>query len=222
LVAGERDAGQRPSESDEGGEPLPVEAWLEGAREGAPESLGRALEACRPYLIGIATHELGPELRPKEGASDLVQRTFLEAARDFGSFNGRTGGEWRSWLRTIFHNNLRHLVRTYRATAKRMLSREVSLDQAKEAALGGPSLVDHVASPSAVAMKKERNQALESAVGRLSGRDRLLLRMRFEEQCTYEEMGRRLGCSPVAARKACCKAINRLRADVDPGSSVAG
>jgi hypothetical protein len=41
-----------------------------------------------PYLGGIAARELGPDLRAKGGASDLVQQTFLEAQRDFAAFRG--------------------------------------------------------------------------------------------------------------------------------------
>ena len=52
---------------------------LVAARRGSREALGNALEACRRYLLAIASRELDPDLRGKGGASDLVQETFLEA-----------------------------------------------------------------------------------------------------------------------------------------------
>ncbi|WP_406699045.1 sigma-70 family RNA polymerase sigma factor [Singulisphaera sp. Ch08] len=200
---------------------LSVESLLEDARGGAPNSLGNALEAFRPYLVRIATNELAPDLRPKGDVSDLVQETFLEAARDFGNFTGRTGSEWQSWLRQIFINNLRLLVRTYRKTIKRNVSVEVSLDQVKAAGIHDRSLVLSGSSPSSVMMKKELGEELQEALTQLSERDRQLLSMRFREQCTFEEMGRRMGYSPVAARKALRKAVARVREQVD-FSSMAG
>lgn len=198
---------------------LPVEAWIEDARGGAPESLGQALEAWRPYLARMAAHELAPELRPKGDVSDLVQETFLKAARDFDKFTGRTGPEWQSWLRAIFLHTLKHLARSYRSTAKRMLAREVSLDQVNGMDLGDGNLTLNVSSPSSVAMKKELGEVVQGAIDRLSERERLLLLMRFREHCTFEEMGRRFGYSPAAAKKAFDKAVTRVRAEVSPSSS---
>ncbi|SIN67821.1 RNA polymerase sigma-70 factor, ECF subfamily [Singulisphaera sp. GP187] len=199
---------------------LPVETLIEDARGGAPNSLGNALEAYRPYLVRIATNELAPDLRPKGDVSDLVQETFLEAARDFGKFTGRTGSEWQSWLRQIFLNNLKLLVRTYRKTIKRNLSVEVSLDQVKAAGVDDGGLVLPGSSPSSVVMKQELGEEIQRALTRLSDRDRQLLVMRFREQCTFEEMGRRLGYSPVAARKALRKAVARVREQIDFSSMV--
>ena len=81
----------------------------------------------RPAVLPVPhrRERVRTDLRPKGDVSDLVQETFLEAARDFGQFTGRTGPEWRSWLRRIFINNLQHLVRTYRRTIKRDVGVEV-------------------------------------------------------------------------------------------------
>ncbi|AGA28167.1 sigma-70 family RNA polymerase sigma factor [Singulisphaera acidiphila] len=198
-----------------------VESLIEDARGGAQKSLGDALEALRPYLVRIAMNELAPDLRPKGDVSDLVQETFLEAARDFGNFTGRTGPEWRSWLRRIFFNNLNLLARTYRNTIKRDVGVEVSLDQVKAAGVNDHNLVLSGSSPSSVVMKKEMGEVIQDALTQLTDRERQLLIMRFREQCTFEEMGRRLGYSPVAARKALRKAVARVREQVD-FSSMAG
>ena len=103
--------------------------WLPEARAGSPEALGRLLEACRRYLLLVAERELDPALRPKGGASDLVQETFLEAQRDFAGFRGRSQPELRAWLRQILRNNLANFHRRFRDADKRRLDREVSLDR---------------------------------------------------------------------------------------------
>lgn len=59
--------------------------WIAAARDGSDDALGESLEACRAYLLLVARQEIDPALMAKAGASDLVQETFLEAQRDFGS-----------------------------------------------------------------------------------------------------------------------------------------
>ena len=52
---------------------------------------------------------------------------------------------------------------------------------------------------------------LQAALARLSKRDQLIVTWRHSQGCTFDEMGRRLGCSLVAARKAWLRALERLR-----------
>ena len=88
--------------------------WLAAARDGSRDALGQALEACRNYLLLIADRELGADLRPKGGASDLVQETFIEAQRDFDRFGGATEAEWLAWLRQLLKHRLANFRRRYR------------------------------------------------------------------------------------------------------------
>src|SRR5689334_5788737 len=94
----------------------PWEQRLEAARNGLQEALGPLLEGYRPYLLLVANRQLPPDLRPKVGASDLVQDTFLEAQRDFAQFHGHTEDELRAWLARVLLNNLANITRQYRAT----------------------------------------------------------------------------------------------------------
>src|SRR5260370_40490207 len=91
--------------------------WLRAARAGSADALGRALEACRGYLLQIARRELGPDLQAKCGASDLVQQTFLEANRDFSYFHGATENEWRARLRAAARDHPPHPRPGHRGTA---------------------------------------------------------------------------------------------------------
>jgi RNA polymerase sigma-70 factor, ECF subfamily len=194
---------------------IPVEACLEYARQGSLDSLGQAFELCRPFLIKVATDELGADLRAKVDVSDLVQETFLEAFRDFEQFTGKTKKEWKAWLRTILKHNLLHVVRRYRESAMRDLAREVGIDQGDSQGVQGGDLVADSTSPSGRAMREERNAGLQRAIERLPKRDRLVLLLKFQEQCTFEEMGRRLGCSGAMAHKRWSAAIDRLRLNMN-------
>src|SRR5438105_1940581 len=102
---------------------------LDAARSGSREALGQLLESCRGYLLMVAKGELDRDLQAKEGASDLVQETFLEAQRDFVQFQGASEAELLAWLRRLLLNNVANFTRRYRTTGKRSVEREVVLDE---------------------------------------------------------------------------------------------
>jgi RNA polymerase sigma-70 factor, ECF subfamily len=188
--------------------------WLAAARAGSPEALGQALEACRRYLLLVAQRELAPELQAKGGASDLVQQTFLEAQRDFPRFAGTTEVELLAWLRCILLHNLGKFSRQYRATQKRGLEREVTLDGDNSAGVQKEHLAADSLTPSSHAIAREMNDALERAVERLPEDYRRVLQMRYREDLPFEEIARRMQRSVAAVRKLWARAVERLKEDL--------
>lgn len=186
-----------------------VERWIEGARNGSEESLGRIMEWCRAYLLALANDELATDLQGKLGASDLVQETFLEAHRDFGRFRGGSEDDLRAWLRAILHHNALNAGLRYRATGKRDVTREVPIRPDPD---DGPwrALVDVQETPSAQVVQREQDEALKQALARLPEVYRQVVQWRNYEDCSYEEIGRRLDRSPEAARKLWTRAIDEL------------
>ena len=65
---------------------------------GDEENFFADLEQYRDYLKMLADMQLNPRLRVKEGDSDIVQQTMLDAHRDFPDFQGKTEVELRAWL----------------------------------------------------------------------------------------------------------------------------
>lgn len=185
--------------------------WLSAARAGSPEALGRALEVCRAYLLRVAGGELGPDLQAKGGASDLVQQTFLEAQRDFARFDGDTEEQLLAWLRQLLLHNVANFSRAYRETGKRDVGREVALagDSSGEGVLPGDG-----PTPSGRVIQDERSQALQQALERLPEDYRLVIRYRYEEERSFDEIARLLGRSPNAARKLWARAIERLQEEL--------
>ena len=172
------------------------------------------LEGLRNYLLRVADRALTPELKTKEGASDVVQETLVEAHRVFHRFKGRTDAELRAWLRKLLTNQVAHVVRRYCGTEKRRLAREVSLD----VALGGQdldeALVADQTSPGGQAVRDEEELALTAALERLPENMRQAVLWRHHESCGFDEMGRRLGCSNVAARKLWLRALEQLQGEL--------
>ncbi len=85
-------------------------------RQGYRSALGELLESFRSYLRLFSDRRLGPDLKQKDGASDLVQQTFLDAQQAFPRFVGNTPDELRDWLERILLSNHDHAM--LRSTTK--------------------------------------------------------------------------------------------------------
>jgi RNA polymerase sigma-70 factor (ECF subfamily) len=191
--------------------PLPVADQLRAARAGSRPALGAALEACRPYLLLIARQELDSVLRAKASPSDLVQDTFLEAQRDFLRFEGKTEAELLGWLRQMLLHNLANLIRHYRDTAKRAVSREVPLagsNRVPEPAASAPT-------PSAEMQANERLQQLQAALDKLPSDYQEVIRLRNQARHSFEEVGRLMSRSADAARRLWSRAVERLQLELE-------
>jgi RNA polymerase sigma-70 factor, ECF subfamily len=193
-------------------EPPTLAPWLAAARAGDTEALGRLLELCRAHLLGVADRELASRLRPKAGASDLVQEAFLDAHRLFDQFEGTDADQLLAWLRAILMNRLRTVVNRYRGTDKRALEREVPLADGSSA----PSVADAQPSPSGVVLDAEQSAAVRAALERLPEHYRQILIWRHWDELTFEEIGQRLGKTPDAARMLWGRAVAQLEREVEP------
>ena len=198
--------------------PKEVTRWLASARGGSLEALGQVLEACRGYLLGIASRRLGDDLRSKGGASDLVQQTFLDAQCQFERFQGRSEKELLAWLRQILLHNLAHFQRHYRATSKRDLSREAPLAGEASSTDGGADPATQTPSPSEQIVAREEAEAVQQALESLSEEHRLVLALRHQDRLTFEEIGRRLGRSVSGARALWLRAVERLNEELGKSS----
>jgi RNA polymerase sigma-70 factor (ECF subfamily) len=192
-----------------------VAHWLEAARAGSRDDLGRLLEVYRGYLLTIAGRELDPKVQAKESPSDVVQQTFLEAQRDFGRFHGTTGEELLAWLRRLLLHNLADCTRRYRDTAKRDAAHEVSLDAGGSSAAGARGLPAGGSSPSAHLQAEEQADALRQALGRLPDDYQRVIRLRYREQRSFEEIAGLMGRTPKAARMLWARAVKRLKQELD-------
>jgi RNA polymerase sigma-70 factor (ECF subfamily) len=192
-----------------------VDRWIAAARLGSADALGQILTYCRPYLLTVAQDQLQTDLQAKFGASDLVQDTFLEAQRDFGQFQGGSRDDLLAWLRQILMHNLANISRQYRDTEKRQVQREMALGPAAVKALL-EALPDNESSPSAHALRRERDETLQQALAQLPEHERHVIEWRTYELCSFEEIGRRLQRSAEAARKLWARAIERLQQILGP------
>jgi RNA polymerase sigma-70 factor, ECF subfamily len=186
-----------------------LDSWIESARRGDRAALAKALMSFRDYLLLVANENLEPTLRGKEGASDLVQETFLRAQRGLSSFRGSSADEWRNWLRGILIRHIANERRRFAATAKRSVGREVPIQD-----WAGIDPPQREATPSRELRQRERETALLDALGRLPEHYRDVVIMHHRDQQTFLEIGRRRGISEEAARKLWTRALGRLRKEL--------
>jgi RNA polymerase sigma-70 factor (ECF subfamily) len=190
--------------------------WLSAARAGSREALGRALDGTRHYLLGIAERELDADLRAKGGASDLVQDTFIDAQQLFARFEGTTEAEWLAWLRRLLLYNLAGFARRYRA-GKRDAAREAALGGAGSSAGWGSRLAAEGGTPSAPVRDAEEAAALDLAMAKLPEDYRQVLRWRYQDDLSFEEIGSRMGRTANAARKLWVRAVHQLQQELKAG-----
>ena len=173
------------------------------------EALIGVIESCRSYLLLVAERELGPDLKAKEAVSDLVEEALVDAQRDAGRWSGGAEAtrELRAWLRQFLMHKIKHAARRYRGTGKRRIRREVSLATVEaDPGLAGSLMADQT-SPGGRAARHEEEAALRHGrADRLPERMHEAVLWRHNEDCSFNEIGRRLACSNVAARKLWLKA----------------
>jgi RNA polymerase sigma-70 factor (ECF subfamily) len=190
--------------------PDEVARLLTAARGGSEEALGKVFDTCRDYLLHVAERRLRADLRSKGGASDLVQQTFLDAHRDFAQFQGKSEEQLLAWLRQILVHNLAHFHRSYRATAKRDLKREVPLPGATSASDGSINIAGQTPTPSQQVVAREEADSVQQALERLPEECRQVLTLRHKEQRTFEEIGHLMGRSTSGARTLWLRAVELL------------
>ena len=175
----------------------PCAGLLHEARAGSNSSLGQLLQSYRDYLYLLADEELGAELHVKAAASDLVQDSFLEAKRDFGQFTGNSSDELQAWLRRLLLNNVANVIRSYRSTEKRDVSREVTYWSGRRTIDG---LVSDDHTPSSIMAQDEQLDSLQAALGRLPEHYRTVIVWRSYERMSFEQVGERLERTAEAAQ----------------------
>jgi RNA polymerase sigma-70 factor (ECF subfamily) len=163
----------------------------------------------------VANKELDPKLQAKGGASDLVQQTFLEAQRDFARFRGDSEDELLAWMRRLLLHNLADFKRRYRDTGKRQAGLETRLQSDSAACTPAEILAADVPTPSCQAMAREEDEALNRAMQQLPEDYRRVLVWRYQEERSFEEIGKQLQRTPNAARKLWLRAVERLRQELE-------
>lgn len=193
---------------------------LRAARMGNREALGPLLEHYRPYLRLLAKLQVASRLKKELDASDVVQETFLDAARDFGRFRGNSEPELIAWLKQLLAANVADAHRRYLGTKKRNILKESQvremLDQSS--ALIDRRIIDRSGSPSSLAVRSEQAIRLAQALERLrpAYHDVILLH-HFHGQ-EFQQVAEQLGRSIHSVKNLWLRALVALKAELGESS----
>jgi RNA polymerase sigma-70 factor (ECF subfamily) len=162
------------------------------------QQLDNLLELCRPLLTLIALQMLGSRTRQREGDSEIVQATLIEAHRDFAMFKGATLAEFLGWLKRLHRNNIQNTIRFHRA-AKRDTRREVNLPKSTESDVSlSWYATAKTSSPDSQILRTETSVELAAAIAQLPNDQRIAITLRHIEGCSLEEICQAMEKSPAS------------------------
>jgi RNA polymerase sigma-70 factor (ECF subfamily) len=174
------------------------------ARAGDTEAFRRLFEKYHRRLALFAHYRLGEALRAAMDVDDIVQETFLEAARDIGSFAYRSPDSFFRWLASI----ARHVIED---AARREARRKRDGGRRVDAANAG--LADTL-TPSRILFQSERVRALMDRLDALPERYREVIVLAKLEGLAPSEIAERMGKPRDAVALLLHRALKRLRGEL--------
>jgi len=182
---------------------------LERAAEGDAQALGQLHDQQRPALKAFVQARLGPDLRARFDASDVVQEAWKEVVLRIRDYLQRRPMPFHLWVRRTTYQRL-VTMRRDQDRDRRTPRREMALPERSSLLLAGQVLAK-TPSPSEAAEAKELAERISRAVGELSEDDREILLLRHAEELPYGEIAALLGIEAAAARKRYGRALIRLQ-----------
>lgn len=189
---------------------------LTEAIAGQAAAVDALLEAYRPLLLRIANDEVAPRLKQKEAPSDLVQKTLIEAHRDFARFQSADPSEFFDWLRRILLNNIHDARRRYVRSQKRRIDKELPLASDHAQNLIRELSIRNQCSPARDLIRKEDNEWVNDALERLPRRYRQTILWRYRDGLSYEEIAGKIDRSVDAVRMLCRRSLDELKSLLGP------
>ena len=187
--------------------------WLNLARNGDRDALGRLLEFHRDYLVLLSRRQQYQQQQVAFGASDVVQETFLRAHANFSQFRGTTQREFAAWLRQILARSIVTLARQQLGIRRKnnLRERQLSelLDQSSQAI--GDLVIAPDASPSSMASRNEQAVLFAKAIQELPEQYREVICLRHLQGLPFVEVASQMNRSVDSVEKLWIRALCQLR-----------
>ena len=137
-------------------------------------------------------------LRDQDHASDACQNCFLKIIKNINRYRG--DGSFRGWALTIARNESLGLLR------RRKFRKEVVIE--REGLYTEKGKQDDISDDVIIRMEASR---VRKAFTNLPEKQRLAVRLRIDEGCSFREIGRVIGSSEGSARVNYYHGIHKLR-----------
>lgn len=177
------------------------------------------VEQYRSYLLLLAQIHLAEQNRRASDASDIVQKSLLEAYIHRDDFRGEPTA-LLAWLRTILANNIRDAFR-FERRLKRNAQREISLDDslASISQRLGQNLAGNISSPSQQAVRKEELVQLADALLELPLDQQQAVTLHHLQQWPLRDIAEHLNKSEAAIAGLLFRGLRKLRRLINPDSA---
>ena len=159
-----------------------------------------------PGLTLFVRRRMGPALRARESASDIVQSTCRELLRSASNFDDEGADSLERWMRAAAEHKLKNRARHWQAE-RRSAGEEVTSAGERASASGEPG--DE-------AMLREEVERLARAFHALAADERALLRRSQVDGVGLDELALELGRSRGAVQKQISRALARLSSGLIP------
>ncbi len=172
------------------------------ARAGSGTALAVLVERWRGRLHAYAQSRIGRDLGSRLDADDVVQEALMYALRAVRTAD-LAGRDVFGWLCGVADDRLTDLARRHRA-ARRDVAAEARAAQLIDA------LAASMTSPSAAAMRGERETRLAAAVAALPAGVAEMLRLRYADGLASRDIAEKVGKTDDAVRAALSRALRAL------------
>lgn len=175
------------------------------ARSGDERAFQALVERHSRSLFRLAYRMTGNE----HDAEDVVQETFLKAYRRLEQFEDRA--HFGSWLYRIAANCAYDALRS---RARRQGQSPFPEQQQEQDPMG--SVAAEQPSPDRLVFSGQVQRRVETAMARLSERERAAFVLRHFEQMSTKEIGDTLGLDEGAVKHSVFRAVRKLREALEP------
>ena len=186
------------------------ETLLERLRGGDRDALAALFQTYRDRLERLVKLYMDPRLTVRVDPADVLQETYLDAARQVDRYIANPAAAFYIWIRGLAINRLHNLHRTHLEADMRSLRRQVRLPANSSVALA-KSLLSPGPSPSAVFAKQELQKTIQQVIAGLPPDDRDVILMRHFEGLSNNEIAQAIGISASGATMRYGRALERLK-----------
>lgn len=195
-------------------------------RNGDRNALGTWLSSNTGRLEKVIRLRLDRRVVRRVNHSDVIQDTFMEAARRIKEYLDNPEVPFFIWLRFLAVQRISQLHRAHLGVQARDVHREVpigryqSFDDTSE--LIAAQFVSNLTSPSVAVQKSEMQRRLHEVLSQLDPMDREVLALRHFEHLTNSEVSTTLNLSVSAASKRYIRALDHLRTALSTTTCLLG
>jgi RNA polymerase sigma-70 factor (ECF subfamily) len=188
---------------------------VERAAKGDDQAWRQLMEEHGVRLRRMVALRMDPRLQGRIDPSDVVQESYIDAARRLPDYTKNPTMPFFVWLRWLVGQRLMEQHRRHLGAQARDASREVSLyhgafPEASAADLAA-NVLGELSTPSEAVMRLERIKHLQAALESLEPIDREILVLRHFEQLSNREAAEILQLDKSTASKRYTRALMRLK-----------